>query len=178
MKKIYSSIFLSIAAFVACVMIFNSCSSNEKNQTVTLNNIEFTLEGPLYSGSNPAQYTYQVDLKSLLGDQFVEGGKISAASLKSAKISSTDSAANFDIINSFVLSLASDNKDVKMQELALLNPVPASSKTVELKPSAEAKADGFFAEKQFYIVLDADLKEDIEANMTFKVDLVFDVNYK
>jgi hypothetical protein len=65
-----------------------------------------------------------------------------------------------------------------MQELALLNPVPAASKTADLKPSAEAKADDFFKEKQFYIVLDADLKEDIEANMSFKADLTFNVDYK
>jgi hypothetical protein len=175
MKKIYSSIVLSLATIA---MIFTSCSSNEKNQTVTLKNIVFNLEGPLYSGSNPSQYTYQVDLKTLMGDQYKEGAKITAASLKSAQIYSNDSSTSLDAINSLVLSLASDNKDVKMQELALLNPVPPSSTKADLKPSAEAKADGFFSEKQFYIILDVDLKEDIEANMSFKADLVFDVNYK
>ncbi len=178
MKKNYRFLFIALAFLLAGSFFLTACSSDKKNQTITLKNVEFTLEGPLYSGSNPAQLTYQVDLKTLMGDQFVEGASIHSASLASARIISNDSAGNLDLINSFVLSLASDNKDVKMQELALLNPVPAASKTADLKPSAEAKADDFFKEKQFYIVLDADLKEDIEANMSFKADLTFNVDYK
>ena len=47
----------------------------------------------------------------------------------------------------------------------------------ELKPSTEANAKGFLKEKHFYIVLDADLKEDIEDNLKFTADLTFTINY-
>lgn len=169
---------LSVVLFVAFALFFGGCKSEEKNQSIALNNIEFSLEGPLYSGSNPAQYTFKVDLKTLLGENYKEGATIKSASLKSAKIRSLDSATSLENINSFVLSFASDNKDIKMKELALLNPVPAGSKSAELKPSATATAEEFFGETQFYIVLDADLKNDIEANLSFAADLVFEVNYK
>ena len=69
-------------------------------------------------------------------------------------------------------------KEIKMKELALLNPIPTGSKSADLKPSATATAEEFFGETQFYIVLDADLKNDVEANLAFAADLVFDVNYK
>lgn len=169
---------LSVVFFVVIALFFGGCKSEDKNQSIALNNIEFSLEGPLYSGSNPAQYTFKVDLKTLLGENYKEGATIKSASLKSAKIRSLDSATSMDNINSFVLSFASDSKDIKMKELALLNPVPAGSKSADLKPSATATAEEFFGETQFYIVLDADLKNDVEANLSFSADLVFDVNYK
>jgi len=169
---------LSVVLFVAITLFFGGCKSEEKNQSIALNNIEFSLEGPLYSGSNPAQYTFKVDLKTLLGENYKEGATIKSASLKSAKIRSLDSATSMENINSFVLSFASDSKEIKMKELALLNPVPAGSKSADLKPSATATAEEFFGETQFYIVLDADLKNDVEANLAFAADLVFDVNYK
>ena len=169
---------LSVVLFVAIALFLGGCKSEEKNQSIALNNIEFSLEGPLYSGSNPAQYTFKVDLKTLLGENYKEGATIKSASLKSAKIRSLDSATTMENINSFVLSFASDSKEIKMKELALLNPVPAGSKSADLKPSATATAEEFFGETQFYIVLDADLKNDVEANLAFAADLVFDVNYK
>lgn len=169
---------VSLVLFALVALFFGGCKSDEKNQSITLNKIEFALEGPLYSGSNPAQHTFKVDLKSLMGDKYQEGAKIKLASLKTAKIYSLDSTTSFENINSFVLSLASDNKDVKMKELALLNPVPAGSKSAELKPSATATAEEFFGESQFYIVLDADLKNDVDGNLTFAADLVFEVSYK
>ena len=176
MNKILSNVFLTTFVLISGVA-FLGCNSEKNNKTVVLENIEFVLEGPLYSGSNPAQYKYEVDLKSILGKDYKEGATINSATLKNAKIESADSNTNFNKINSFVLSLASDNKDVKMQELALLNPILANSKVADLKPSAEANAKGFLKEKHFYIVLDADLKEDIEDNLKFTANLIFTVNY-
>ncbi len=172
LSKLFLTTFVLISGFT-----FIGCNSEKNNKTIVLKNIQFELEGPLYSGSNPAQFKYEVDLKSILGNDFKEGATINSAILKNAKIESEDSNTNFNKINSFVLSLASDNKDVKMQELALLNPILANSKVADLKPSAEANAKDFLKEKHFYIVLDADLKEDIEANLKFTANLIFTINY-
>ena len=76
---------LSVVLFVAITLFFGGCKSEEKNQSIALNNIEFSLEGPLYSGSNPAQYTFKVDLKTLLGENYKEGATIKSASLKVPK---------------------------------------------------------------------------------------------
>jgi hypothetical protein len=176
MKKIYNLLLITVIIVISCVAMIG-CNSEKNNKTISLKNIQFELEGPLYSGSNPAQYKYEVDLKSILGKDYKEGATINSAVLTSAQIKTADSNTNFSNINSFVLSLASDNKDVKMQELALLNPILANSKMAELKPSTEANAKGFLKEKHFYIVLDADLKEDIEDNLKFTADLTFTINY-
>jgi hypothetical protein len=87
-------------------------------------------------------------------------------------------SANFDGVSSFVLSLASDNKDLNMKELAVLNPVKTGSSSVLLSPSTEATAGEFFGEKQFYIVVDAALAKDLDADLVFKGDFEFELTYK
>ena len=103
--------------------------------------------------------------------------KVTGASLKSAHIRAVDSA-NFDGVGSFVVSLASDNPDLQMKELAFLNPVKPGTKDAVLSVSNEVTAEEYFAEKQFYLVVDASLLKDLEANMSFKGDFDFELSYK
>ena len=131
----------------------------------------------MFEGPNPAQYTVSVDLEEILGDRYKEGVKISGASLKSAHIRSVDSA-NFDGVGSFVVSLASDNPDLKMKELAFLNPVKPGTTDAVLSVSNEVTSEEYFAEKQFYLIVDASLLKDLEANMVFKGDFDFELSYK
>jgi ABC-type molybdate transport system substrate-binding protein len=62
--------------------------------------------------------------------------------------------------------------------LAFLNPVKAGTTDATLSISNEVTAEDYFAEKQFYIVVDAGLAKDIEANMVFKGDFEFELTYK
>jgi hypothetical protein len=169
MKKIGYTLILLFAA------VFAGCGGGEKT-IYKIENVEFTLSGPLFEGSNPAQYTYAVDLKSILGDKYADGSEITGAVLKSAQIVAADSA-NFDGINSFVVSLAGDNPELKMVELAVLNPIAPGSTKVTLIPSLEANADDYFKEKQFYIVVDAGLAADMEGDITFKGTFEFELTY-
>lgn len=155
----------------------SACGGDGEKTTYTLKNVEFTLAGPLFEGPNPAQYTVAVDLKEILGDRYKEGIKVTRASLKSAHIRAVDSA-NFDGVGSFVVSLASDNPELKMKELAFLNPVKAGTKDAVLSVSNEVTAEEYFAEKQFYLIVDASLLKDLEANMVFKGDFDFELSYK
>ena len=171
MKKI-------IFAMLSLMAVLNmGCNSNGKKTTFTMKDVAFTLSGPLYEGSNPGQYIVQVDLKTILGDKYHDGVKITGASLKNATIKASDSS-NFDGISSFVLSIASDNADLKMKELAVLNPVPAGSKQVTLKPAEEISADDYFGEKQFYVIVDATLSKDRDADLSFLGDFEFELQYK
>ena len=154
-----------------------ACGGGGDKTTYSLKDVEFTLSGPLFEGPNPAQYTVSVDLKEILGDRYKEGVEISGASLKSAHIRSVDSA-NFDGVGSFVVSLASDNTDLKMKELAFLNPVKPGTTDAVLSVSNEVTAEEYFAEKQFYLIVDASLLKDLEANMVFKGDFDFELSYK
>jgi hypothetical protein len=81
-------------------------------------------------------------------------------------------------VGSFVVSLASDNPDLQMKELAFLNPVKPGTSDAVLSVSNEVTAEEYFAEKQFYLVVDASLLKDLEANMSFKGDFDFELSYK
>ncbi len=171
MNRAVRLLFAAVAVFMA------SCGGGGEKTTYQMKDVEFTLAGPLFEGANPVQYTVQVDLKAILGDKYLEGMKITGATLKNATLKAADSA-NFDGVSSFVLSLASDNKDLNMKELAVLNPVKAGSSSVVLAPSTEATAGEFFGEKQFYIVVDAALAKDMDSDLSFKGDFEFELTYK
>jgi len=171
MKKL-----IRITAALALTLM-SACGGGGEKTTYSLKDVAFTLEGPLFEGPNPAQYTVAVDLKAILGDRYAEGVKVTGASLKSAHIRAVDSA-NFDGVGSFVVSLASDNPDLQMKELAFLNPVKPGTSDAVLSVSNEVTAEEYFAEKQFYLVVDASLLKDLEANMSFKGDFDFELSYK
>jgi hypothetical protein len=118
----------------------------------------------------------KIDLKDILGSDYKPGIKIKEAVLKGASVSCVD-PATFQHINALVLSFASDNPDLAMQELAVLNPIKPGLKSVQLKPSKEADATGFFGEKQVYVVLDASFIEDVNANVTLKGSFEFELKY-
>lgn len=166
---------LHLSTLILFAVLFISCGGG-KTITHTLKDIEFTYEGPLFEGSNPAQYVVSVDLKSIFGSEFKEGMSVDRAILKKAEIFSVDTSG-FSGISALVLSLASDNAELQMQELAVINPIKPDAKSAELVPSAEAEASDFFNEKQFYIVLDATLAKDLESNLKLKGNFEFELSY-
>jgi len=159
----------------ALSLIIASCGGN-KTKTLSLTDIPFEYQGPLFEGSNPAQYVVAVDLKSIFKEEFKEGMSADRVVLKKAEITSNDSSG-FDGINALVMSLAGDNAELKMQELAVINPIPAGAKVAILNPSSEAEATDFFSEKQFYLVLDASLAKDMEKNLKLSGNFEFEIRY-
>ena len=153
-----------------------ACGAPENTKSFTLKDIEFKYEGPLFQGSNPSQYIAKIDLKEILGDDYKEGLQVQNAVLKNATVACVD-PKNFQDINALVFSLASDNPDLAMQELAVINPINAKLKSVKLKPSKEADATDFFAEKQVYVILDASFINDVNANVSLKGTFEFEVKY-
>jgi len=165
--------FLSIA--LAAITLFSACNSSDQATEITVSDT-FTLEGPLFEGSNPAQLIYPVDIKTLLGDKYHEGVKITDATLASATISSLDSNS-LSGITSMVLSVASDNPELKMLELGVINPIKEGSTNAALNPSAEANAGKYFQEKQYYIILDVALAQDLDDNLALKADIKFNLKH-
>ena len=153
-----------------------ACGAPENTKSFTLKDIEFKYEGPLFQGSNPSQYIAKIDLKEILGEDYKEGLQVQNAVLKNATVACVD-PKNFQDINALVFSLASDNPDLAMQELAVINPINAKLKSVKLKPSKEADATDFFAEKQVYVILDASFIKDVNANVSLKGTFEFEVKY-
>jgi hypothetical protein len=134
-------------------------------------------DGPLYEGPNPAQFTVAIDLKAIFKDAYKEGMAIEHAVLKKAEVIPAESVS-FKGVSALVLSLSSDNPDIKMRELAVLNPVDTLASKAVLKPSPKADATDYFGEKQFYVVLDATLAKDMEASLKLKGDFEFELSYQ
>jgi hypothetical protein len=167
--------FIKLVCVCLLQVAISSCGEN-KSKTFVLKDIEFTFEGPLFEGSNPSQYTVSVDLAKVLKEEYSEGMSLEKVLLKKAEIHANDTLG-FQHVNAFVLSAAGDNPELKMQELAVLNPLPANARSVQLIPSTEAEATNFFAEKQFYLVLDASLAKDREENIKLLGNFEFELHY-
>ena len=165
-----------ILLFVVGVWLLYACGAPENTKTFTLKDIEFKYEGPLFQGSNPSQYVAKIDLKEILGADYKEGIQIEKAVLKTATVQSIE-PKNFQDINALVVSIASDNPDLSMKELAVVNPIKSAAKKVQLKPSKEADATDYFTEKQVYVILDASFVNDVNANVTLKGSFEFEVKY-
>lgn len=173
-KSRYLLIFLGLTTLT----FFVSCSNGSKAKTVELKNIEFEFEGPIFEGANTAQYLYSVDLKDMLKQDIVEDGAIKSAALKSATISSEscEDCYGFESIKSLVLSIVS-NGEIPMKEIALLNPINADQNTQNLKLAEEAEIGDFFNTEKIYWVLDADITEDIDDNLTLLGNFKFELRY-
>ncbi|MFM8977535.1 MAG: hypothetical protein ACKOJE_05735 [Bacteroidota bacterium] len=158
------------------MLLMNGCQPEAKTHTGTME-CAFEWSGPLYEGSNTAQALIKVDLASLLGNPVQEGMKITKVQLKSAELSS-DSASDLNGIGSLVLSIASDDPSRPMKDLAVLNPVTPSSGQAILKPSLEAEVSDFFAQKAFYLIVDAGLSADRDQNLRLTGKFQWEIQYR
>lgn len=166
----------SIAAMIAVVMLISSCSGPGEVHEWQQDALEFTLEGPLFEGPNSGQVTLALDLPATLGA--AEGRRVSDARLLSATIHPADSMG-FGQVRSFVLSFASDNAEVAMQEAAFKNPVPEQAGAVALDVAAQAELGAHVAEDQVYLVLDVDLAEDLwDGSRSFLLDYTMEITLK
>jgi hypothetical protein len=158
------------------MLLMYACGTPENTKSFKLKDIEFNYEGPLFQGSNPSQYVAKIDLKEMLGEDYKDGLKIESAVLKNATVACID-PKNFEDINALVFSMASDNPELSMQELAVINPILPKFKSVQLKPSKEADPTDFFAEKQVYVILDASFIKDVNASVKLKGSFEFELKY-
>jgi len=160
-----------------CLLIFSQCTSDSITQNASQESVVFEWTGPLYEGSNPSQQTIKVDLPALLGKSYQEGMEIVKVSLQSAELSA-DSSTAMNGINSLVLSIASDDPSLPMKELAVLNPVQAGLSQASLKTSPEAEVADFFGQKQFYLVVDAGLSADRDADLRLTGKFKWEIQFR
>lgn len=164
---------ISISAFLTW-----GCSSAGTAHDYSVSDLQFELVGPLFEGPNQGQHVLEIDLSKALGDSYTEGMSISDARLKSATVLAGDSLG-FSQVRSLVLSFASDNAEVAMQEAAFKNPLPEGSTEVVLDVAPDAEIGAIVAEGKLYLVLDVDLAEDFyESNRNFKLNLSLELTVK
>jgi len=167
-----------IMSLVAVTALATSCSGPGEAHQYDVNDLEFSMEGPLFAGQNSAQVQISIDLEDMLQDTYVEGMEVSDAVLLSATVRPNDTLG-FDNINSVVLSFASDNEDVEMQEVAYKNPIDANAAMAELEIASDLDLGELMDEDRVYVVLDADLMEDYwDGNRDFKLDFTLELTIK
>ncbi len=158
-------LFLAVAVLASC--------SEGITKKYTIENIDVTVEGPLFDGPNTMQATHNIDLTKIEAGLLPE--HIQSVKLTKASVTTADSAA-FNSVRNFVLQLTS--ADAKMQKAGVLNPVPKNTSTVELTPSVEAELTENFKQKEIIIILDADLEGDRDESLTYTANFEFEITYK
>lgn len=167
----YRNLIKSAGILTVSAGLLWGCSGPGEVHDYTVEDLEVNLVGPLFEGPNQGQLALEIDLAAALGEDYEEGMKITDAHLSSATVSGGDSLG-FEMVRSFVLSFASDNADVAMQEAAFKNPLPEGASEVALEVSADSELGELMAEGKVYVVLDADLMEDYwDGDRTFLLDL-------
>lgn len=134
-----------------------------------------TAEGPLFEGSNTAQGTVPgADLESFLSKNGYSGARIKSARLVSAQVFSESDTLTLDNIGQITLQLAAKNVD--MQQVAVLNPVPEGKNYVDLQVAAEQeKIADLIRQSALACVADLNLKQDAEATLNLTCKLVFEL---
>jgi len=168
----------TIGIVAVSVFMVASCSGPGEIHEYSVNDLEFSLEGPLFAGPNSGQAEIAVDLAEALGDAYVDGMRISDARLTSATVAPNDSLG-FANINAFVVAFASDNEDISMQEAAVKNPLEDGAAEASLDVAPEAELGEIMEEGKVYVVLDADLAEDYwDGNRDFKLNFTLELTIK
>jgi len=170
--------FKIIAVYAIASLLITGCSGPGEMHEYSVNELEFSLEGPLFAGPNSGQAEISIDLSDALGDTYVEGMRISDARLTSASVTPNDSLG-FANINAFIVSFASDNEDVSMQEAAVKNPLDGGATEASLNVAPEAELGEIMEEGKVYVILDADLAEDYwDGNRDFKLNFTLELTIK
>lgn len=165
--------FLQLIGIATLAFLFTYCGGPTEKVTYTVKDAEIIMEGPLFEGPNSAYLTHEVDISSITSDTLpVSADNIKGARLVSATLYADDSMT-FDAWSSATLQLTADEAD--MEEIAVLNPIPAGATSIQLKASEEAEVDDFFELSSFIFVIDGSLKEDWYDNFYFTGDFVFEL---
>lgn len=154
------------------VALLTSCSEGITKK-YAIENIDISVEGPLFDGPNTMQATHSIDLSKIEPGLLPE--HIQEVKMTRATVATSDSAA-FNNVRNFVLQFTA--ADAKMQKAGVLNPVPKNASTVELTPSAEADLLDNFKQQELIIILDADLEGDRDENLTYTGNFEFEITYK
>ena len=129
------------------------------------------MEGPLFAGANSGQIEVTPALATYLDAQGyaqLKGARLTGVTLRVAD------TLSFDLCEEMALQAVSDA--VEMQQLAILNPVPQGQQAVSLQPAAEASLLPYFEAGTFYLVLDANLADDLDDNLVIEADLQFELD--
>lgn len=160
MKKTYLILLIVFGLF--------SCGKQTEN-VIELKNITLEAEGPYFEGPN----TFQSAVKDVLKNNNINPEKVENVLLTSATIFLPDSIED-GVIQDLSLQMVSNNSDMK--KVAFINPLPSNQKEIALTLTTEQDGlNKIFKSDDFIMLLDANLKKDMETSLNFKANLTFKI---
>jgi hypothetical protein len=165
-----------IASLVSAGLLVGACKQ-KPDQTLeyTIKDIEILLEGPAFSGSNDMQAIVPFSPEEVLEAAGLSRENITDVRVKSVSLA-IENEENFDVFESILVQLTGG--EAPLASVALLNPVPQNTNTLQPGISEKASFKGFKNVKNFYLVMDANLNSDYDDDITVKGDLVLLLDVK
>ncbi len=160
MKKIYLIALFAFGLF--------SCGKQTEN-VIEVKDVMLEAEGPYFEGPN----TFQAAIKGVLKNNNINPEKLEGVTLTSATITLPDSIEE-GVIQDLSLQLVSNQSD--MMKVGFINPLPSNQKEITLTVASEQDGlNKIFSSDDFILLLDANLKKDMEATLNFKANLTFKI---
>lgn len=158
----------NISLILLVVFGLFSCGKQTEN-VIELKNITLSAEGPYFEGPN----TFQSAVKDVLKNNNINPEKVENVLLTSATIFLPDSIEE-GVIQDLSLQMVSSNSDMK--KVAFINPLPSNQKEIALTLATEQDGvNKIFSSEDFIMLLDANLKKDVETSLSFKANLTFKI---
>lgn len=158
----------NISLILLVVFGLFSCGKQTEN-VIELKNITLEAEGPYFEGPN----TFQSAVKDALKNNNINPEKVESVVLASATIFLPDSIEE-GLIQDLSLQMVSNNSDMK--KVAFINPLPSNQNEVALTVATEQDGvNKIFSSEDFIMLLDANLKKDVETSLSFKTNLTFKI---
>lgn len=158
----------NISLILLIVFGLFSCGKQTEN-VIELKNITLEAAGPYFEGPN----TFQSAVKDALKNNNINPEKVENVLLTSATIFLPDSIEE-GVIQDLSLQMVSNNSDMK--KVAFINPLPSNQKEIALTIATEQDGlNKIFGSDDFIMLLDANLKKDMETSLNFKANLTFKI---
>lgn len=158
----------NISLILLVVFGLFSCGKQTEN-VIELKNITLSAEGPYFEGPN----TFQSAVKDVLKNNNINPEKVENVLLTSATIFLPDSIEE-GVIQDLSLQMVSSNSDMK--KVAFINPLPSNQKEIALTLATEQDGlNKIFKSDDFIMLLDANLKKNMETSLNFKANLTFKI---
>ena len=160
---------------LALVFLASCDLGPQKTFTIELNDLNFVAEGPFFEGPNTFQAEVNNDFKAIFEAEGVDISKVKEVKLKSADVISNEEE-NFDLFDNFLVQFYGDNFPLK--KVANISSVEKSKTSLSLSPYSETDIKELFSEKNFFVIIDANLNEEYYDDLSFKGNIVLEVTAK
>jgi hypothetical protein len=156
------------------VLLCTSCTK-EKTETLVIDGIVISAEGPVFEGANTVQGEVTNRLNAFAREKGMDPADFHSAKLKKITLS-IDDTADFDLFTSINIQFVSDKTD--MVEAALVNKVQPGSR--QLEPELSAKQHDLLdllKQDKFTIVADANISGDSDNDIKFMGKIEIELKY-